>query len=117
MALLDYAFYMGIVKYALSAFTVACMVGFIYSFIEQLFPNALLQRAIVSYDGPRIKTGFLLAAVGAAGLLVSLIMWVNNGEAPASMMQYLVAIVSAAIFDAGVIMYLTSARTQERVTS
>jgi hypothetical protein len=110
-------FYIGVVKYAFCAFTAACLVAFLYSFVEQLFPNTFLTRATVSYVGPRRKLGLPLVIVGLAGLVASLFIFTSGSALSGTVAHFAIAAASAVIFDIGVMMYLTSEVKQERAIS
>jgi len=109
-------FYIGVAKYAFCAFTAACLVAFLYSFIEQMFPNVLLTRATVSYRGPQRKLAIPLVIVGLIGLVASLVIYTSGSTLTGSLAHYAIAAVSAVIFNIGAMMYLLSEVKQERVS-
>ena len=112
MNLIDFNFYVGIAKYAFCAFTVACLVSFLYSFVERAFPNIFLQRAIVTYNPPAYSLP--LVALGLLGLVASLIIYVTGSSMTGTAMHYGLAAISAVLVQIGAITYLMSANTEPR---
>jgi hypothetical protein len=110
--MLHFEFYVGVAKYAFCAFTAACLIAFLYSFVERLFPNTLLSRAIVSYEGPRKTLGLALTLIGIAGLLVSLLMVTTGSSLGGSTIDYALATVSAIITNIGALTYLMTQKMQ-----
>ena len=112
MNLIDFNFYVGIAKYAFCAFTVACLVSFLYSFVERAFPNIFLQRAIVTYNPPAYSLP--LVALGLLGLVASLIIYVTGASMTGTAMHYGIAALSAVLVQIGAMTYLMSATTEAR---
>ena len=109
MSMLSFGFVLEILKFAIGAFTAGCAIVLIYGRIEQLFPDVLLKRATVTYEGPSKGLGILLILIGAVGLAVFLVM-LSMGMSR-SVLQ-IVLIGSAAIFDVGTVMFIW---TEKRV--
>jgi hypothetical protein len=110
-------FYIGVAKYAFCAFTAACLVAFLYSFVEQMFPNVLLSRSTVSYRGPQRKLGIPLVIVGLIGLAASLVIFTSGSALSGTVAHLAIAAASAVIFDIGAMMYLMSEVKQDRAVS
>jgi hypothetical protein len=112
--MLHFEFYIGVAKVAAIAFSFGCLICLLYAYVEQLLPNILLTRAVVTYEGPRKKIGTQLIIIGAIGLVAFLVMWAK-AIAPSALP--FVLIISGVIFDVGAVMFITSEKKVMHATS
>jgi hypothetical protein len=110
-------FYVGVAQYAFIAFTIACLVGLIWAVVEQLLPDIFLSRHTVTYDSSARHRAIPVILVGALGLVASLYIWASGMSLSGTPAAYVIAAASAVIFDYGVMTFLMSATTRERVAS
>jgi hypothetical protein len=91
------------------ALTWACLVGVIYSGVEIAFPRLLADRDSVRYEVRPAAMG--LVGLGFTGLAIAGWLWTSSVNGPArDAVSSLTMLfwVSAAIFDVGALMWLTS---------